>query len=339
MLSFFKKPSKIQNFIVNSEKIIQKTARRTIEIEKNTINDLFLSINTDFEKTVQHIFQSKGRVVVTGIGKSAIVGQKIVATLNSTGTPAIFMHAADAIHGDLGMIQPADIVLCISKSGETSEVKVLVPLLKNMGNLLVGMVSNKNSYLGLQADFVLHTPINIEADPNNLAPTASTTAQMVLGDALATSLLALRGFTPKDFAQFHPGGLLGKQLYLRASDLFIQNAKPSVLEDAGIQQTILEMTSRRLGCTVVVDKAAKVLGIITDGDLRRMLEKMSSHDFSTLRAKDIMTPRPKTIDKDCMAIKALEIMREGSITQLIVVEKGHYLGIIHLHDLIREGLV
>ena len=324
---------------MNSEKIIKETAIRTIEIEKNTINSLFDSINTDFINAVLAIFQSKGRVVVTGIGKSAIVGQKIVATLNSTGTPAIFMHAADAIHGDLGMIQPADILLCISKSGETSEVKVLVPLLKNMGNLLIGMVSKIDSYLGQRADFILHTPINIEADPNNLAPTASTTAQMVLGDAIATALLALRGFTPKDFAQFHPGGLLGKQLYLRASDLFIQNATPAVSATANIQQTILEMTSKRLGCTVVLNDKKKVLGIITDGDLRRMLEKVSPPDFSTLQAKDIMTENPKTIEQDCLAVKALEIMREGSITQLVVMEKDTYLGIIHLHDLIKEGLV
>ncbi len=324
---------------MNSEKIIQETARRTIEIEKNTIKSLFSSINTDFENTVKAIFQSLGRVVVTGIGKSAIVGQKIVATLNSTGTPAIFMHAADAIHGDLGMIQPNDVVLCISKSGETSEVKVLVPLLKNMGNLLIGMISNENSYLGQRADYILHTPISIEADPNNLAPTASTTAQMVLGDALATSLLALRGFTPKDFAQFHPGGLLGKQLYLRASDLFIQNESPSVSENASIHQTILEMTTKRLGCTVVMNADKKVLGIITDGDLRRMLEKSNPVNFSTLQAKDIMTANPKVIEQDCLAVRALEIMREGSITQLVVVNTGQYLGIIHLHDLIREGLV
>ena len=335
----FKKPSKIQKFIVNSEKIIQETAIRTIEIEKNTVNSLFSSINTDFENSVKAIFQSLGRVVVTGIGKSAIVGQKIVATLNSTGTPAIFMHAADAIHGDLGMIQPNDVVLCISKSGETSEVKVLVPLLKNMGNLLIGMVSNKQSYLGQRADFVLHTPISMEADPNNLAPTASTTAQMVLGDAVATSLLALRGFTPNDFAQFHPGGLLGKQLYLRASDLYLQNESPAVFENATVHQTILEMTSKRLGCTVVLNAQKKVLGIITDGDLRRMLEKLSTHDFSTLQAKDIMSKKPKMIDENCLAVKALEVMREGSITQLVVVEDERYLGIIHLHDLIREGLV
>ena len=324
---------------MNREKIIEETALRTIEIEINTVKSLFASINTDFKKTVMAIFNSKGRVVVTGIGKSAIVGQKIVATLNSTGTPSIFMHAADAIHGDLGMIQTEDVVLCLSKSGETSEVKVLVPLLKNMGNLLIGMVSNEQSYLSQRADFVLHTPINIEADPNNLAPTASTTAQMVLGDAVATSLLALRGFTPKDFAQFHPGGLLGKQLYLRASDLFIQHESPSVRETANIHQTILEMTSKRLGCTVVLNENQQVLGIITDGDLRRMLEKISSRDFSTLQAKDIMTANPKTIEQNCLAVKALEIMREGSITQLIVAENGQYLGIIHLHDLIREGLV
>jgi len=324
---------------VNSEKIIKETALRTIEIEQNTIKSLAFSINTDFENAVKAIFESKGRVVVTGIGKSALIGQKIVATLNSTGTPAIFMHAADAIHGDLGMIQSNDVVVCISKSGETAEIKVLVPLLRNLGNLLIGIVSQHHSYLGQCANFVLHTPIDREADPNNLAPTASTTAQMVMGDALATSLLALRGFTPKDFAQFHPGGLLGKQLYLLASDLFIQNERPVVSATANLQEIILEMTSKRLGCAVVLGKNSKILGIITDGDLRRMLEKIEKPNFAMLFAKDIMTANPKTIDKDCLAVKALEIMRENSITQLIVEEDGEYLGIIHLHDLIKEGLV
>lgn len=321
-----------------SEVLITKTALRTIEIEAETLQALKSSINASFVACVQAIFQCRGRLVVTGIGKSALVGQKIVATLNSTGTPALFMHAADAIHGDLGMIQHHDFVLCISKSGETPEIKVLVPLLRNLGGTLIGMVSKLDSYLGRQAKYVLHTPVPQEADPNNLAPTASTTAQAAMGDALATALLALRGFSPRDFAQFHPGGALGKQLYLRVNDLYPQNARPAVREEESIRQTIMEMTSKRLGATAVLDQQGGLCGIITDGDLRRMLERGLGLD--QLRARDIMTATPKVIHKDDMAARALQVMRKNSITQLVVVgDEGQYLGFVHLHDLIREGLI
>lgn len=322
---------------MNSDNLIQKTALKTLKIECETINGLIASINEEYIATVNAVYCCAGRLVVTGVGKSALIGQKIVSTLNSTGTPALFMHAADAIHGDLGMIQSDDFVLCVSKSGETAEVKVLLPFLKNAGNKIIGMTAKKESYLGKHADFILHTPISQEADPNNLAPTASTTAQAAMGDALATSLLALRGFTPNDFAQFHPGGMLGKQLYLRVRDLYPQQECPSVLKKATLRQTILEMTSKRLGCTAVVSKKGKVIGIITDGDLRRMLEKVE--DISEVRAKDIMTKKPLTIKADALAVKALAVMRERSITQLMVTKKGIYVGVVHLHDLIREGLV
>jgi arabinose-5-phosphate isomerase len=322
---------------VISESIILKTARQTIEIEAATLNALKASIDGAFVACVEAIFSCAGRLVVTGIGKSALIAQKIVATLNSTGTPAIFLHAADAIHGDLGMVQPTDMVLCVSKSGETPEIKVLVPLLKNLGNQLIGMVSNRDSFLGKHAQFLLHTPISKEADPNNLAPTASTTAQVAMGDALATALLALRGFTPRDFAQFHPGGALGKQLYLRVSDVYPQNEQPRVHLDDTLQQTILEMTTKRLGATAVLDDTGDLCGIVTDGDLRRMLERGA--DISGLFARDIMSTTPKTVPPDTLAVKALEIMRSNSITQLLVVEGRQYLGVIHLHDLIREGLI
>lgn len=322
---------------MNKERLIVKTALETIEIEALTIESLKKGINNNFVEIVQYIYQSKGRIIITGIGKSAVIAQKIVATFNSTGTPAIFMHAADAIHGDLGMITPDDLVLCISKSGETPEIRVLVPLLKHLGNKLIGMVSNEQSYLGLQADYVLHTPIAKEADPNNLAPTASTTAQMALGDALATSLLALRGFTPVDFAQFHPGGALGKQLYLKVSGVYTQNEKPAVQDDANVRAIIVEITSKRLGATVVLDENQRVLGIITDGDLRRMLEK--HENTKHLRAIDIMSANPKTIQQSELAVNALTLMRQNSITQLVVLEGEAYAGIIHLHDLLREGLI
>ena len=322
---------------MNNETKIVSIAKRTLQIEAETLFALQSGIDADFVACVNAIYNAKGRLVVTGIGKSAIIGQKIVATLNSTGTPALFMHAADAIHGDLGMIQPEDLVLCISKSGETAEIKVLVPLLENIGNRLIGMVSNRASYLGKHADFVIHTPVSQEADPNNLAPTASTAAQMAMGDALATALLAVRGFTPGDFAQFHPGGALGKQLYLRVKDLYPQNERPVVKATDNIRTTILEMTSKRLGMTVVLDGEEQVAGIITDGDLRRMLER--EKEVAHLSAENIMTRHPKIIAPDALAVKALEMMRERSITQLVVAQDGKYLGIIHLHDLIREGLV
>ena len=322
---------------MNNEKKIKSIALQTLDIEASTIEGLKASIDDDFVRCVESIFQSKGRLVVTGIGKSALIAKKIVATLNSTGTPAIFMHAADAIHGDLGMVMPDDMVMCLSKSGETAEIKVLVPLVKNLGNPIIAMVSNKKSFLFQQSDYILHTPIPQEADPNDLAPTASTTAQVAMGDALATALLAIRGFTPNDFAQYHPGGALGKQLYLRVYDIFPNNEKPYVSENENLRNTIIEMTSKRLGVTVVLDAARKVVGIITDGDLRRMLQ--SKKEVEHLTAKDIMTPNPKTIQQDALAVNALAMMREKSITQLLVMDGDEYVGVIHLHDLIREGLI
>ncbi|HFA50868.1 MAG TPA: KpsF/GutQ family sugar-phosphate isomerase [Bacteroidetes bacterium] len=321
----------------NSSTIIS-TALRTLDIEIEVLQKLRSGINGDFCEVVEAIHRSRGRVVVTGIGKSAIVAQKITATLNSTGTPSLFMHAADAVHGDLGMIQPYDILLCLSKSGDTAEIKVLLPLVKGMGNTVVGMVAKPDSWLGKQADHLLLTPVPQEADPNNLAPTASTTAQMAMGDALAVSLLALRGFEPHDFAQFHPGGTLGKQLYLRVGDLYPQNEKPGVQLETPLHKTILEMTSKRLGCTAVLGENNKVAGIITDGDLRRMLEHGQA-DMSRLKAADIMSENPKTIAAGALAVKALEAMRENSITQLLVEEDGQYVGVVHLHDLVREGIV
>ncbi|NRB61667.1 MAG: KpsF/GutQ family sugar-phosphate isomerase [Saprospiraceae bacterium] len=321
-----------------SASLIKETALKTINIENQAINGLKNSINDSFVAVIELIFRSEGRVVLTGIGKSALVAQKIVATLNSTGTPSIFLHAADAIHGDLGMVQPNDHVVCLSKSGETPEIRVLLPLLKNLGNIVIGMVSRSDSFLAKKADYVMLTPIEQEADPNNLAPTASTTAQMVLGDAMATALLALRGFTPKDFAQFHPGGALGKQLYLRVKDLFPQNEKPSVLPDSNLRSIIVEMTSKRLGATAVIDQDKKVRGIITDGDLRRMLE--SETNLEGILASAIMSADPIVIHDNEMAVKALQIMRKNSITQLIVTSSnGVFQGFIHLHDLIREGLI
>jgi arabinose-5-phosphate isomerase len=317
--------------------MILETAKATLDIELEALVALKNNLGDSFVQAVENIYKGKGRLVVTGIGKSAIVAQKIVATMNSTGTPSLFMHAADAIHGDLGMIQTNDIIICISKSGDTPEIKVLIPFLKNAGNTLIAIVSNLDSYLAKQADFILHTPIKQEADPNNLAPTASTTAQMAMGDALATSLLALRGFSSLDFAQFHPGGALGKQLYLRVKDIYPLHTQPKVLPKASIQETILEMTTKRLGATAVVDEKNRVMGIITDGDLRRMLSMQS--DFKSLLACDIMSENPLSINPDAMAVEALQTMREKNITQLIVSEQNTYIGLIHLHDLLKEGLV
>ncbi len=316
---------------------ILETARETIKIEHQAISRLLDAIDEDFAQIVQLIYGSSGRLVITGIGKSALVGQKIVATLNSTGTPALFMHAADAIHGDLGMVQESDILLCISKSGETAEIKALVPLIKQLHVPLIALVANKDSYLGKHATWILHTPMEKEADPNNLAPTTSTTLQMVMGDALATALLKAKGFTPNDFAQFHPGGALGKQLYLKVSDLFPNNEKPKVQAHTDIRSLILEITSKRLGCAVVIDDKEQILGIVTDGDLRRMLERHK--DTSKLTAGDIMSTAPKTTPADTLAVKALNIMRTNSISQLIITEDGVYKGIVHLHDLIREGII
>lgn len=319
------------------EKKIQSVAKKVLQDEAEAILSLKNHIDEQFEACVDTILVCKGRLVVTGIGKSAIIAQKIVATLNSTGTPAIFMHAADAIHGDLGMIQKDDIVLCISKSGDTPEIKILVPLLKRYGNRLIAMVSNISSYLAKNADFVLNAHVEREACPLNLAPTTSTTAALALGDALAMCLLEGRDFTSKDFAQFHPGGSLGKKLYLKVRDIFPQNAVPKVVKNAGIQTVILEMTSKRLGATAVVNDENELLGIVTDGDLRRMLNKQQ--DFSILQAKDIMNPTPKVISADEYAANALAMMQEKNITQLVVVNNNKVEGFIHLHDLLREGLV
>lgn len=319
-------------------KNIKKSALHTIELEAQSIAGLKHFINDDFEKTVETIHQSKGRVVITGIGKSAIVGQKIVATLNSTGTPALFMHAADAIHGDLGMVQNDDVVIIISKSGESPEIKVLVPLIKNFGNLLIGIVGNKNSFLAGQSDFILDTTVAKEACPNNLAPTSSTTAQMVMGDALAVCLMELNQFTGKDFARYHPGGNLGKKLYLKVDDIYKFNAKPQVLAEATLKEAIIEISKGRLGAAAVVDAGGRLSGIITDGDVRRMLEK--TNDLGTITAADISGTNPKTVAPGLLAAEAFEILKQHDINQLIVCDvTGIYLGMLHLHDLIREGII
>ncbi|MEO0008031.1 MAG: hypothetical protein RJA20_2227 [Bacteroidota bacterium] len=314
-------------------------ACQTVHKEADALRALADSLrdNADFKSCVETLVSCRGRIVLTGIGKSAIVAQKIVATLNSTGSPALFLHAADAIHGDLGMIQPNDAVICLSKSGETSEIKVLIPLLKSFGNPLVAMTANRNSTLARQADFLLWTPVDQEADPNNLAPTTSTISQMALGDALAIVLLTHRGFSASDFAKFHPGGALGKQLYLRVRDLYDRNEKPSVRTDASLNEVILEISAKRLGATAVLGHDNRLAGIITDGDLRRMLQQQSN--FSDLTAADILTRSPKSIGPDEMAVDAFALMRNHSITQLIVLDNGRYLGIVHIHDLIREGFV
>jgi len=315
-------------------------AQRTIRIEADALYALADSLDntTDFQACVEAIAASPGRLVLTGIGKSAIVAQKIVATLNSTGTPALFLHAADAIHGDLGMIRSFDLVLCISKSGETAEIRVLVPLLKNFGNPLIAMTANRQSTLAKQADFLLWTPIEQEADPNNLAPTTSTTSQMALGDALAVALLAHKGFSPEDFGKFHPGGALGKQLYLRVRDLYPLHERPVVGPDAPLRDIILEITSKRLGATAVLDGTDQLLGIITDGDLRRMLQRDNA-DFANVHARDILSATPKSIAPDALAVDAMALMRQHSISQLVVLEDNQYLGMVHLHDLVREGIL
>ena len=323
---------------MSEKELIKEAALYTLRVEREALEALEKSIDTVFINCVQKIYYSGGRVVVTGIGKSAIVAQKIVATLNSTGTPALFMHAADAIHGDLGMILPNDIVICLSKSGNTPEIKVLVPLVKTLGSALVGIVANTDSYLAQQADYTLLTPIEKEADYNNLAPTTSTTAQMVMGDALAVALLRLKGFSPKDFAKFHPGGALGKQLYLCVKDLLIQHLVPKVYLEDSLSTVIDEITTKRLGATAVVDTNEQLCGIITDGDLRRMMRE--KFDFEGIKAKDILHKAPKTIEAAALAVNALEEMRKHNISQLVVVnEKQQYVGMVHLHDLIKEGLV
>jgi arabinose-5-phosphate isomerase len=316
---------------------VKTIARQTIQLEAESISGLLNFVDDDFEKAVACVHNTNGRLVISGIGKSAIIAQKIVATLNSTGTPSLYMHAADAIHGDLGMVQPNDVVLLISKSGNSPEIKVLVPLIKNFGNTLIGMVGNTQSFLALHADIILNTTVSQEACPNNLAPTSSTTAQMVMGDVIAVCLMELNGFTGDDFAKFHPGGTLGKQLYLRVSDLLVNNLVPKVLTTATLREVIVEMTAKRLGATVVLNNDGTVFGVITDGDLRRMLEKNAS--FEHLAAADICTKNPKTIAADVLAIDALDMLRRYDITQLVVLQEGNYMGILHLHDLVKEGLI
>lgn len=321
---------------MNNIDSILKIAKNTINLESKAIANLSNLLNKDFANATQLIYNSKGRVIITGIGKSAIIANKIVATLNSTGTPAIFMHAADAIHGDLGLILEDDVVICISKSGDTPEIKVLVPLIKNGPNKMIAITGNPDSFLGQQADFVLNTYVEKEACTNNLAPTTSTTAQLVIGDALAVCLLELRGFSSHDFAKYHPGGALGKKLYLRVYDMSSVNQKPKVWLDTNIKQVIIEISEKMLGVTAVVDNGT-IIGIITDGDLRRMLSK--TEDFTNLTAEDIMSAKPKTIEADAMAVDAMELMEKYGISQLLVEKDGIYAGVVHLHDLIKEGIL
>lgn len=315
---------------------IKQSALRTIALEKEAIESLKQSINKDFIDVVEMIYNSNGRVIVTGIGKSALIAAKIVATFNSTGTSSVFLHAADAIHGDLGIVGKEDIVIAISKSGETPEIKVLIPLIKANGNAIVAIVGNTDSYLSKQADKILNVTVTQEACPNNLAPTSSTTAQLVMGDALALSLLKLRKFTSKDFARIHPGGTLGKRLYLRVADLFVNNLVPKVKADETFQKTIIEISSKRLGATAVLENG-NLIGIITDGDLRRAFQ--NHENIGEIKAKDIMTKNPHCIDQESMVVDALNIMKENNITQLPVLKKGKYVGVIHLHDILKEGII
>ena len=310
-------------------------ATQIIENEASAISGLKAKLDDDFAEAVALILENKGNLVFSGIGKSALIAQKIVATMNSTGTTAVFMHAADAIHGDLGIVREGDIVVILSKSGETPEIKVLVPLIKLRGNKIVAMVGNRQSYLASQADYVLDVTVDEEAIPGSLAPTSSTTAQLVMGDALALILMRCRGFSTDDFAKFHPGGALGKQLYLRVKDLYVNNERPEVGPDDNLTRVIIEMTHTRLGATVVMENE-RLLGIITDGDLRRMLMKYPN--IEQVKASQIMTSAPKTIDTEALVVDALHKMRENSITQLPVVHEGKYLGIIHLHDILKEGI-
>jgi arabinose-5-phosphate isomerase len=318
-------------------KNIQSTAKKVLSQEAEAILRVSDGIDYEFEACVEHLLASKGRIVFTGIGKSAIIAQKIVATMNSTGTPALFMHAADAIHGDLGMIQDGDSVICISKSGDTPEIKVLVPLIKRTGVSLIAMVSNKQSYLGQQADFILHALAEQEADLMNLAPTTSTTVALALGDALAVCLLECKGFTAQDFAKYHPGGALGKRMYLKVSDIYPQHEFPVITPNSSIQEAIHEISSKRLGATAIVGENNQLVGIITDGDVRRMLEKQSN--WSEIQLADMMNRTPKTIEADAFATEALAIMQTLNITQLVVTENKKAVGFVHLHDLLKEGIV
>ncbi len=325
----------LKNRLIASDTIID-LAKKTIETERDAIANLTTLLTTDFANAVNCIIESKGRVIISGIGKSAIIATKIVATLNSTGTPAIFMHAGDAIHGDLGTIQEDDVVICISNSGNTPEIKMLVPLIKRGTNKLIAMTGNAESFLAKQADFVLNTHVEREACPNGLAPTTSTTAQLVMGDALAIVLLELKGFSSADFAKYHPGGALGKRLYLRVSDLVSKNQVPQVDKHADVKKVIVEISEKMLGVTAVLD-GKKVVGIVTDGDIRRMLNK---HDNITgLTAAEIMTTNPKTISANTLAVKALEQMQRKGISQLLAMDEDTYVGVIHLHNLINEGIL
>ncbi len=321
---------------MKSKKSIIETAVTTFKLESEAILNLIPFINDDFVAVVYAILESKGRVIVTGIGKSAIIAQKIVATFNSTGTPAIFMHAADAVHGDLGMIQQNDIVICLSKSGNTPEIKLLAPLLKQSGNLLIGMLGKIDSHLARNADLILNTSVEKEACPHNLAPTTSTTAQLAMGDALAICLLEARDFNTDDFARYHPGGSLGKRLYLKAGDVALKNQKPIISSTAAVKDVIIEISKNRLGAVVVLEND-KVMGIITDGDIRRMLEKHTNLEH--IKASDLMNTNPKQIDKEELALLALEIIKENNITQLLVMDGDIYCGMIHLHDLLDEGII
>jgi len=330
---------KINKFNIRQLKLIEEikqTIINTIDEELNAIKKLKSQVNDDFARAVELIYKSEGRVIITGIGKSANIASKIVATLNSTGTPSIFMHAADAIHGDLGIVQKNDVIICISNSGNTPEIKVLVPLLKIRGSKLIAFTGNLESYLASKADYVINTSVEKEACPNNLVPTASTTAQLVMGDALAIALLECKGFSIDDFAKYHPGGALGKKLYLRVEDLYIHNATPAVNINDDIKSTIMEISSNRLGATAVIDND-KLVGIVTDGDLRRMLEK--NYSIETKKAGDIMSHSPRTINKDTLVVDALNTMRKNNITQLLVVDGTKYVGVIHLHDILKEGIL
>jgi len=320
-----------------SAESVLTNALETIRLEAESVTMLMKYIDVAFVQAVKTIHESKGRVVISGIGKSAVIAQKISATMNSTGTPALFMHAADAIHGDLGMVQPDDVTIIISKSGNSPEIKVLVPFIKNFGNKVIAICGNQTSYLATNADIFINTTVEKEACPNNLAPTTSTTAQMVMGDALAVCLLQLKGFTEKDFARYHPGGALGKRLYLRVGDMSDQNEKPQVKPASSLRKVIYEISGKRLGSTIVLDDHGTIQGIITDGDLRRMLEK---HDTpASLTAQDILSPNPKSIEAGELATEALALMRQYDISQLVVTKEGKYAGILHIHDLMREGII
>jgi arabinose-5-phosphate isomerase len=321
---------------LKTNKNILEIAKKTIESESKSIAKLADLLTDDFLKAVEIIYNSKGRLVVTGIGKSAIIAQKIVASMNSTGTPSLFLHASEAIHGDLGMVQPDDVVICISKSGNSPEIKVLVPILKHFGNSLIAITGNTTSFLAKGADFILDTTVESESCPNNLAPTNSTTSQLVMGDALAVCLMELRGFNAQDFAKYHPGGALGKKLLLRVGDMLDQSHKPEVTPDTNIKKVIFEISEKRLGVTAVIENN-KVIGIITDGDIRRMLN--NNDTFAHLTAKDIMTKNPKTIQLSSMVTDALNILEDFSITQLIVADQEEYKGVLHLHDILKEGIV